>query len=139
MSGCAHARMGILGPHPSPECEDARPSLPALRSGWAITYSQRTRPRINNQHTTTAWRVSIALYFTSFSHPGRAAGRAAEAARRRRFWHLGPRARFHPAGPVQQSRPIFASAHITYLICISCGVSYYCKHRVMKSAILDYY
>lgn len=36
MSGCAHARMGILGPHPSPECEDARPSLPALRSGWAI-------------------------------------------------------------------------------------------------------
>ena len=97
MSGCAHARMGILGPHPSPECEDARPSLPALRSGWAITYSQRTRPRINNQHTTTAWRVSIALYFTSFSHPGRAAGRAAEAARRRRFWHLGPRARFHPA------------------------------------------
>ena len=34
----------------------------------------------------------------------------------------------------------FPSVHITYAISIiSCGVSYYCKHRVMKSARLDYY
>ena len=71
MSGCAHARMGSLGPHPSPECEDARPSLPALRSGWAILILRgRDHGLITTpNHTTTSWRVNRALYFTSFSHP----------------------------------------------------------------------
>ena len=72
MSGCAHARMGILGPHPSPECEDARPSLPALRSGWAILILRgRDHGLITTpNHTTTSWRVNRAILHILFTPRG---------------------------------------------------------------------
>ena len=72
MSGCAHARMGSLGPHPSPECEDARPSLPALRSGWAILILRgRDHGLITTpNHTTTSWRVNRAILHILFTPRG---------------------------------------------------------------------
>ena len=139
MSGCAHARMGSLGPHPSPECEDARPSLPALRSGWAILILRgRDHGLITTpNHTTTSWRVNRAILH-NLSESDALEARSGVPARCAVCGSRAPR----PWPLARATRPIFHRfiSHMPYRLSFyRAGVSYYCKHRVMKSARLDYY